>query len=57
MTTKIYRVIVRFLKMRAVIVYLIASSRPPARVYVYFVDVAKLNVRVWDFKVLMAGID
>ena len=40
MTTKIYWVIVRFLKIRAVTVYFMVSNIPPACVYFHFVDVA-----------------
>jgi hypothetical protein len=39
MTTKMYWVIVRFLKIRAVTVYFMVNNSPPACVYVYFVDV------------------
>jgi hypothetical protein len=40
MTTKIYWVIVRFLKIRAVTVDFMANNRLPACVCVYFVDMA-----------------
>jgi len=40
LTTKIYWVMVRFLKIRAVTIYFIVNKSPPACVCVYFVDMA-----------------
>ena len=54
LTTKIYWVMVRFLKIRAVVIYFMVNNSPPACVCVYFVDMADRASctcvsRVWRF--------